>query len=69
MDLSAVHLRRAFWQRASGFPGFALLVQLVERLHALGDHGLDYHQNADAAARTVWLRHRLLTNALDLLWT
>ena len=55
LDLSAVHLRRAFRQRASGYPCFALLVQLIERLHALGDHELYHHQNADAAARTDWL--------------
>ena len=57
MDLFPVYLRRAFRQRASGSQGFALLIQLVERLHALGDHELDHDQNADAAAhnaRLLW---------------
>ena len=55
MDLSSVHHRRAFRQRARGFQGNALLVQVVERPHALGDHELYHHENANAAAHSVWL--------------
>jgi len=55
MDLSTAHLRRAFRQRARGFQGIEQLVQAVERPHALGDHDIDHHQNADAAAHSVWL--------------
>ena len=57
MNFFAVHLRRAFRQRASGFPGFALLVKVAKCFHALGDHELDHHQNADATAhnaRLLW---------------
>ena len=55
LHLSPEHLRCAFRQRAAGSPVLALPVQEVEGLHALSGHGNNHDENADTAARRVWL--------------
>ena len=57
---SPEHPRCVFRMRVVGSPGvFALLVQLVERLHAPAGHKPNHDQNADAAAHRVWLHRGL----------